>query len=72
MEKAGGSIPYKWVAMSVVAMGALMSTLDMGTVHIVLPHLEQVFHTGPRHRSLGITHLVAYWEWSNAYLWTGW
>ncbi len=47
MQKAGRSISYKWIAMSVVAMGTLMSTLDMGAVRIVLPHLEQVFQTGP-------------------------
>ena len=47
MEKAGRSISYKWIAMSVVAMGTLMSTLDMGAVRIVLPHLERVFQTGP-------------------------
>jgi len=47
MQKAGRSTSYKWVAMSVVAMGILMSTLDMGAIHIVLPHLEQVFQTGP-------------------------
>lgn len=47
MQKAGRSISYKWIAMSVVAMGTLMSALDMGAVRIVLPHLEQVFQTGP-------------------------
>ncbi len=47
MEKAGRGISYKWIAMSVVAMGTLMSTLDTGAVRIILPHLEQVFQTGP-------------------------
>lgn len=47
MEKAGHSGSYKWIAMSVVAMGTLMSTLDMGAVRIVLPHLEDVFQTSP-------------------------
>ncbi|MFC1941319.1 MFS transporter [Chloroflexota bacterium] len=47
MEKAGRRISYKWIAMSVVAMGTLMSTLDMGAVRVALPHLEQVFQAGP-------------------------
>ncbi|MFC1988585.1 DHA2 family efflux MFS transporter permease subunit [Chloroflexota bacterium] len=47
MENAGRSISYKWIAMSVVAMGTFMSTLDMGAVRVALPHLEQVFQTGP-------------------------
>ncbi len=47
MEKAERGTSYKWIAMSVVAMGTLMSTLDMSAIRIVLPHLEQVFQTGP-------------------------
>ena len=47
MRKTESGISYKWIAMSVVAMGTLMSTLDAGAVRIALPHLERVFQTGP-------------------------
>jgi EmrB/QacA subfamily drug resistance transporter len=47
MEKVGTGISYKWIAMSVVALGTFMNTLDMGAVRIALPHLEKVFQTGP-------------------------
>ncbi|MFC1898714.1 MFS transporter [Chloroflexota bacterium] len=41
------NISYKWIAMSVVSMGIFMGTLDMGAMRVALPHLEQVFETGP-------------------------
>ena len=40
-------LPYKWIVMSVIGMGTLMSTLDMGGIQVILPHLEQYFGTGP-------------------------
>jgi len=47
MEKAEPGISYKWIAMSVVAVGTFMSTLDSGVVLIALPHLGHVFQAGP-------------------------
>ena len=47
MRNIKHSNSYKWIAMSVVTMGVLMSTLDMGAVRIVLPHLERAFQTSP-------------------------
>ncbi len=47
MSKNRHGIPYKWVATSVVAMGTLMSTIDMGGSRVVLPNLEEVFKTSP-------------------------
>ncbi|MFC1952426.1 MFS transporter [Chloroflexota bacterium] len=47
MEKAKRNITYKWVSMSVVAIGTLMSTLDMSAMSIILPNLEHYFQTGP-------------------------
>jgi len=47
MEKTERGISYKWIVMSVVAVGTFMGTLDQGAVRIALPHLGQVFQVGP-------------------------
>jgi len=47
MKKAESRISYKWIAMSVVAVGTFMSTLDSGAVRIALPQLGHVFQAGP-------------------------
>ncbi|MBN1686672.1 MAG: MFS transporter [Spirochaetales bacterium] len=47
MRKLKHNIPYKWLVMVVASMGTLMSTVDMGGVRVILPHLEQVFQTSP-------------------------
>ena len=47
MEKAKRSIPYNWIAMSVVAMGTFLTTLDTGAIRIALPHLGHVFNADP-------------------------
>jgi len=47
MKKAEPHISYKWIAMSVVAVGTFMSTLDSGAVRIALPRLGHVFQAGP-------------------------
>ncbi len=47
MKKTEHSIPYKWIAMSVVAVGTFMNTLDAGAIRIALPHLGHVFQVGP-------------------------
>lgn len=47
MKKPEPRISYKWIAMSVVAVGTFMSTLDSGAVRIALPQLGHVFQAGP-------------------------
>ena len=47
MKKAEPRISYKWIAMSVVAVGTFMITLDSGAVRIALPQLGHVFQAGP-------------------------
>ncbi|MFC1985460.1 DHA2 family efflux MFS transporter permease subunit [Chloroflexota bacterium] len=47
MGKAERSISYKWAAVSVVAVGAFISTLDVGVIRIALPHLGHVFQAAP-------------------------
>jgi len=47
MEKTKRSIPYNWIAMSVVAMGTFIITLDAGAIRIALPYLGHVFNTDP-------------------------
>jgi MFS family permease len=47
MEKALGSICYKWIAISVVSVGTLLCTLDSGSMRIALPQLGHVFQAGP-------------------------
>ncbi len=47
MRKKEIVISYKWKAMLVGAMGVLMSTMDVGMMQIVLPHLGEVFGVGP-------------------------
>ena len=47
MEKGERSISYKWAAMSTIAMGQFISTLDMGAVRIALPHLGSIFQATP-------------------------
>ncbi|MFC1966952.1 MFS transporter, partial [Chloroflexota bacterium] len=47
MEKGEHSIPYKWAAMSTIAMGQFISTLDMGAVRIALPYLGSIFQATP-------------------------
>ncbi|MFC2041225.1 MFS transporter [Chloroflexota bacterium] len=47
MGKGERSISYKWAAMSTIAVGQFISTLDMGAVRIALPHLGNIFQTTP-------------------------
>jgi EmrB/QacA subfamily drug resistance transporter len=47
MSKYKHGISYKWFAMAVASMGTLMGTIDMGGIRVVLPNLEQVFHSSP-------------------------
>ncbi|MFC1931024.1 DHA2 family efflux MFS transporter permease subunit [Chloroflexota bacterium] len=47
MEEARYKFSYKWIVLSVVAIGTLMATLDAGMVRIALPHLSSVFQVGP-------------------------
>ena len=47
MKKALGGICYKWIAISVVAIGTLLATLDSGSMRIALPQLGHVFQAGP-------------------------
>ena len=47
MGKLRQSLSYKWMAMAVVAMETLMSTIDMAGIRVILPNLEQVFQTSP-------------------------
>lgn len=47
MEKALGSICYKWIAISVVSVGTLLCTLNSGSMRIALPQLGHVFQAGP-------------------------
>jgi len=46
MIKAKRGISYKWVVMSVIAMGTYLGTSDQGAVSITLPHLGHVFQEG--------------------------
>ncbi len=47
MNKAEIRVPYKWKAMVAGALGALVSTMDMGMMRIALPRLGEVFEVGP-------------------------
>ncbi|MFW6150132.1 MAG: DHA2 family efflux MFS transporter permease subunit [Chloroflexota bacterium] len=47
-------LPYKWVALSVVAIGTFMATLDAGAVRVVLPALSGTF---------GVSADVVLWVW---------
>ena len=47
MKKAGITLSYKWKAMLVGALGALVPTMDMGMMRIALPRLGEVFGVGP-------------------------
>ena len=40
-----GRVPYRWVAMGVVLMGAFMVVLDTTIVNLALPSLQREFHT---------------------------
>lgn len=45
-EKAPRQVGYKWIGLSVVAIGTFMVTLDAGMVRIALPQLARVFQVG--------------------------
>lgn len=47
-------LPYKWVALGVVAIGTFMATLDAGAVRVVLPDLSDTF---------SVTADVVLWVW---------
>ena len=47
MKKAEHGISYKWLAMSVVAMGTFTATLSASVVRIALPYLGDVFQVSP-------------------------
>jgi EmrB/QacA subfamily drug resistance transporter len=47
LSKHKRGVAYKWLVMSVVAMGTLITTIDMGGIRVILPHLEQVFQSSP-------------------------
>ncbi len=44
-SKTVREIPYKWIALSVAAIGSDMATLDGGVIRISLPALAEVFQT---------------------------
>ena len=47
MNRNQPRITYKWIVLSVIAVGTLASTIDMGGIRVILPNLEHVFHTSP-------------------------